>query len=216
MQLTNMTKSLALLLTSTIVTGSVLPRAAAPIDDVRIGAVRIITAGIDGYELVTASFSGTYNGHAYTLSGDIDVISAQLETLYGPSTADGNVTRSDSVLSRDTDAKSSLQCIPIGDQGWQYAKTAAIATSAATLKRQGGSTHVNGHSCARLSCQSTSAIYLCNDNNGGIDPQLGYIASYAQDIISRCSVYPPFSVVLAAGQEFDTDHYNVIVREDAC
>jgi len=57
---------------------------------------------------------------------------------------------------------------------------------------------------------------VLRQNNGGIDPQLNYIASYASDIINRCGVAPPFSPALAAGQEFDTDNYNVIVREDGC
>ncbi|TVY15182.1 hypothetical protein LARI1_G008051 [Lachnellula arida] len=200
MQLTTMTKSLALLLTSTIVTGSVLPRGAAT---------------FDGYEVVPASFSGTYNGHEYTLSGDIQGVSAQLEATYGPSTADGNVARSDTVLSRDADSKDGVHCIPIGGQNWQYANSAAIAQSVKDLQSRGGSIHVNGHSCARLSCLTSSAIFLCNDNNDGIAPQLNYIASYASDIINRCGV-SPFTPALAAGQEFDTDHYNVIVREDSC
>jgi hypothetical protein len=39
------------------------------------------------------------------------------------------------------------------------------------------------------------------------------MASYAQDIIDRCKQLPPFAKAIAGGQEFDSDNYNIIVKE---
>lgn len=52
-----------------------------------------------------------------------------------------------------------------------------------------------------------------NQNAGTIEPGLLCIVSYASDIVSDCSLNPPFSGQIAGGQEFDSDAYNVIVRE---
>jgi hypothetical protein len=46
-----------------------------------------------------------------------------------------------------------------------------------------------------------------SQNGYSINPALPYLASYAQDIINDCQ-----NNGLAGGQEFDSDHYNIIVR----
>ncbi len=54
-------------------------------------------------------------------------------------------------------------------------------------------------------------------NNYDISPDMSYIASYASDIILKCTGHSdPFHNALVMGQEFDTDNYNVVVRYDRC
>jgi hypothetical protein len=74
-------------------------------------------------------------------------------------------------------------------------------------------------SCSRISCSYDSAIYLCNDNGQYIEPASAYIASYAQDLVNLCTTgsfdkFPDYRKT--GGQEFDSDGYNVIVKQDSC
>lgn len=48
-----------------------------------------------------------------------------------------------------------------------------------------------------------------------IAPNCAYLGSYAQDLVASCSytTYAPIDDQ-TGGQEFDTDGYNIIVRED--
>ncbi|KAH6679576.1 hypothetical protein B0J14DRAFT_558889 [Halenospora varia] len=55
--------------------------------------------------------------------------------------------------------------------------------------------------CVRISCSYNSAIYLCNDNNYGMEPNCDYIASYAQNLLNRCWFFDGIY-----GQEFDTEN----------
>jgi hypothetical protein len=41
--------------------------------------------------------------------------------------------------------------------------------------------------CSRISCSYDSGIWLCNDNAWHIQPSCTYLASYAEDIVSRCA-----------------------------
>ncbi|KAH6666268.1 hypothetical protein B0J14DRAFT_705306 [Halenospora varia] len=72
----------------------------------------------------------------------------------------------------------------------------------------------------RIACSGYAGIFLCNDNNYPIEPNCGYLASYAQDILNTCDQWrfvPHWGTVISAcGQEFDTDNYNVIVRYQEC
>ncbi|EPE27412.1 hypothetical protein GLAREA_04203 [Glarea lozoyensis ATCC 20868] len=85
-----------------------------------------------------------------------------------------------------------------------------------TYLRGKGSCGVNPRSCARISCSYQAAIFLCNDRNDFIAPSCAYLASYAQDIVNRCQFFSSFKKWQVAGQEFDTDNYNVVVRAAAC
>ena len=51
-------------------------------------------------------------------------------------------------------------------------------------------------------------------NRCSINPSCQYLASYAQDIVDRCPSNK-FENYLA-GQEFDTDNYNMIVSAQNC
>ncbi|EHK99809.1 hypothetical protein M7I_4304 [Glarea lozoyensis 74030] len=75
---------------------------------------------------------------------------------------------------------------------------------------------VNPRSCARISCSWDSAIFLCNDRNDFIQPSCAYLASYASDIINFCHQDVNGIGIAVAGQEFDTENYNVLVRYSNC
>jgi hypothetical protein len=94
------------------------------------------------------------------------------------------------------------------------------------LKSLSGNCGVNARSCARISCSWTDAIWLCNDNDYYIQPSCKYLADYAGNIIGKCQNVQQRGCKSCAiggynhyvnGQQFDTDHYNVIVsREIDC
>jgi len=56
---------------------------------------------------------------------------------------------------------------------------------------------------------------ILQQNSYDIWPNCGYLASYAQDIENSCSI-DDADVWFTGGQEFDSDKYNVIVRDDNC
>ncbi|EPE32878.1 hypothetical protein GLAREA_05890 [Glarea lozoyensis ATCC 20868] len=73
----------------------------------------------------------------------------------------------------------------------------------------------SGH-CARISCSWDSAIFLCNDRLDFIEPSCAYLASYAEDLIDWCKTEVSGMGSAVAGQLFDTDSYNVLVRYSNC
>ena len=70
------------------------------------------------------------------------------------------------------------------------------------------------HSCSRISCRDTSAIYLCNDNENEIAPSCNDLSKYASAISNACS---GSSSSAFSGQQFnDDDVYNVVVAYGNC
>lgn len=43
--------------------------------------------------------------------------------------------------------------------------------------------NTNGKDCARVSCQYSSAVYACNDNDHAVDVAPGTMADYAQAVL---------------------------------
>ncbi len=83
--------------------------------------------------------------------------------------------------------------------------------------------------CSRIAYTKGGGVYLCNDvsfrlvcqilthsliqmqNNYSIQPDCGYLSTYVGDICNDCYGSCTGFRVYAAGQEFDTDNYNIIV-----
>jgi hypothetical protein len=108
--------------------------------------------------------------------------------------------------------------------GWGPAGTTTIQQGMAYLRGLGNrGCRVGGRSCTRISCSYRSAIWLCNDNDWEIAPACNYLLEYAGNIIGKCKRTNYFSCRTCpfgvwtdhvTGQQFDTDRYNIIVRED--
>lgn len=90
-----------------------------------------------------------------------------------------------------------------------------------------GKCGVNARSCARVSCSQGDAVWLCNDNYHHIAPSCNYLAGYVGNIMSKCRGVSKEKCqnncgkgtgglqASVNGQQFDTDHYNVIVGKAA-
>ncbi|KAK7733662.1 hypothetical protein SLS53_008128 [Cytospora paraplurivora] len=73
----------------------------------------------------------------------------------------------------------------------------------------------NGGHCTRVSCEYASAIYLCNDNDHGVQVPTGTIADYVQAVLDdggeRCHFWDGdyggtgFSKDVVWGQAFDAN-----------
>ncbi|CAG8976805.1 hypothetical protein HYALB_00012511 [Hymenoscyphus albidus] len=58
---------------------------------------------------------------------------------------------------------------------------------------------------------------LCNDNTYAIAPTCSYLATYAEDIMEKCSEPGDPTIgtpSISCGQQFDTDNYNVIIMKN--
>ncbi|EPE27411.1 hypothetical protein GLAREA_04202 [Glarea lozoyensis ATCC 20868] len=104
--------------------------------------------------------------------------------------------------------------------GWPWGQVNADFLDEGTRYLRGkGRCGVNGHSCARIACSYRTAIFLCNDRPEFIQPACPYLASYVDDIVNVCGIHYDSAFthnILVAGQRFDTDRYNVLVRFDYC
>ena len=141
-------------------------------------------------------------------------------------------------------SKSSLQCLPIENFGWQRCQSWGIQQGIAflcdfpeSMQQTACKIAAGPKTCRMISCVSNSGIWLCNDvssplhsgndlhkihvtqNDHPIHPSCNYLGSYAQDIYDKCvwdDDYSGFDVLFTGGQEFDTDNYNIIVHSTSC
>ncbi|KAH8823380.1 hypothetical protein DL96DRAFT_1559245 [Flagelloscypha sp. PMI_526] len=72
---------------------------------------------------------------------------------------------------------------------------------------------VNGRTCMRMFCFSNTGVALCNDREDYIEPNLRYLSSYLT-IIDQYCLNTKYS--LEAGQLFDTDNYNILLKTLDC
>ncbi|KAE9373604.1 hypothetical protein N431DRAFT_535069 [Stipitochalara longipes BDJ] len=175
----------------------------------------LLALGPTDENTVPATFIGAYGNHEYTLNGTVQEVMAQLKELHPEVVLEKREVIGRAALNKILPPL----CVPVGNWGWQSTLTGYITDGVTYLNRIGGRLSISAHSCSRISCSYNSAIYLCNDNPGTIDPATVYIASYAQDLINLCSfedLSPWGDASYTGGQEFDTDKYNVIVRLDSC
>ncbi|CZR56164.1 uncharacterized protein PAC_06052 [Phialocephala subalpina] len=174
------------------------------------------------YPLGVMTVTGTVGGHEIQLNGTIQDVYAQVKKAHPDFDAGALVNAHKLAIREDEDGlvgRNKIQpglCCPFAGQNWNWADAGRIQEGVQYLDHVQALCGVGPRSCVRVSCSWRSAIYLCNDNDYGITPNCGYIGSYASDLINQCVLYNPIGQGYVCGQEFDTDRYNVIVREDSC
>ncbi|KAK0117755.1 hypothetical protein ONS95_012081 [Cadophora gregata] len=121
------------------------------------------------------------------------------------------------IAAREDQTKSDLACLPVpGQSAWRAVETRYIRDGIAHLQRVTNPCWVEGHACSRISCSYKSAITLCNVTPQRKGLSCAYMASYAQDILKRCT-YEVGLMRLVGGQAWDTDGYNVnVYRDTSC
>ncbi|KAF2112725.1 hypothetical protein BDV96DRAFT_633958 [Lophiotrema nucula] len=165
-------------------------------------------------------------GENVTLHGTAQSVLAQIKSL-NPSfhPDDFEVTRTARAKFEKTLAKRELELQQRSKQGVTncglYGNALLDANTIIPILSMPGACYVGGgpRTCVHLSCVNdggNNAVSLCNDNKAAIAPTCAYLGTYAQDICGgKCAfsvdagVFFPF--IFCGGQEFDTDHYNVIV-----
>ncbi|EGD84880.1 hypothetical protein H112_08597 [Trichophyton rubrum D6] len=89
-----------------------------------------------------------------------------------------------------------------------------IEEGVAYLKRapQASLCRVRNRSCSRISCSWDSGIFLCNDRDSWFEEFCPLLGNYADEILRGCQQ----SRTKVAGQKFDPQNYNVLVKFDKC
>ncbi|CAG8955203.1 hypothetical protein HYFRA_00007219 [Hymenoscyphus fraxineus] len=123
------------------------------------------------------------------------------------------------VLSQEKRSKSTIICCRDTNQPWWYGDDPAIQKGIDTLKDRPGSCAVAAgpRVCTDLTCDDKHKIQLCNDNTYAIEPTCSYLATYAEDIMEKCSEPGDPTIgtpSVSCGQQFDTDNYNVIIMKN--
>ncbi|KAK4142700.1 uncharacterized protein C8A04DRAFT_29656 [Dichotomopilus funicola] len=98
---------------------------------------------------------------------------------------------------------------------WDRAELSPLYRGLTYLNTVKGRVHVprGPSSCGRVSCDDSSAIYICNDNRYPLTlDTFDRIVEAASYIISKCTIVKP--LVQVSGQLFFPDNWNVIVRWD--
>ncbi|PVH88222.1 hypothetical protein DL98DRAFT_508926 [Cadophora sp. DSE1049] len=156
-------------------------------------------------------FNGTINGEQVTGHGSIEQIFAQ-QAAKNP-----NFVIPEPIAADKSELvpryKTNTNCIPVPHQNWKGTSPSFIRDGIKYLNGVTNFCTVWAKSCSRVSCSYDSAIIVCNDSFVHHHHSCKYIASYAQDILDKCSVYTREDKTWrVGGQEWDTDRYNVIVR----
>jgi hypothetical protein len=191
-----------------------------------------LALGLTDENTVPATFIGSYGDHEYALNGTVEQVLAQLKELHPEVELKKREVTSRAVLNKvclpliplplispNHSQEMPPLCIPIRGWNWATAYMPDIQAGVVYLDNLNTRINIGPTSCSRISCSWNGAIYLCNDNPYSIQPASPYLASYAQDLINICTTgsddhYPDYK--RTGGQEFDTDGYNIIVREDSC
>ncbi|GBF65816.1 hypothetical protein TMEN_8534 [Trichophyton mentagrophytes] len=89
-----------------------------------------------------------------------------------------------------------------------------IEEGVAYLKRapQASLCRVRNRACSRISCSWDSGIFLCNDRDSWFEEFCPVLGNYADEILRGCQQ----SRTKVAGQKFDPQNYNVLVKFDKC
>ncbi|PMD59977.1 uncharacterized protein K444DRAFT_663547 [Hyaloscypha bicolor E] len=167
------------------------------------------------YQMQPATFKGEIGDHSYELNGTAETVWAQLKEIY----PEIELKEHDS-LGLETRAMEKRNkilpplCIPVSGWPWVGATPSAIQDGISYLKNLNTRINIDAHACSRISCSYSSAIFLCNDNDVTISPASPYLATYAQDLNHLMDLCR--SGKKAGGQLFDTDRYNIIMRQDDC
>ncbi|CAG8975202.1 hypothetical protein HYALB_00004263 [Hymenoscyphus albidus] len=149
-------------------------------------------------------------GHEVSLKGTVQEQLKQMKELFPDFDPLAKLPQ-DELVERDVKNKNDLLCNPMtGQASWKFARKRGVLEGINYLRTR-DLCGVDGHSCARISCDREDGIWLCNDNDYRITPKCDYIASYAFDIIQECR-----QGNMVCGQRFDSDRYNVPVHVGDC
>ncbi|EPE34816.1 hypothetical protein GLAREA_10511 [Glarea lozoyensis ATCC 20868] len=102
----------------------------------------------------------------------------------------------------------------IDNPDWQDTMRVCAEKAAYELS-QNKTIKVPARKCVQGACFDEARIYICNDNEYDIEPAGEYLATYANDMVDECThkKFPLWFPSITAGQAFDTDNYNVVVRK---
>ncbi|TVY84167.1 hypothetical protein LSUE1_G004048 [Lachnellula suecica] len=157
-------------------------------------------------------FKGVLNGHAYEIEGTVTEVIAELEARHPGALAARTAAQSslpNEVLRPRN--KDGIICAPVPGQDFGWADTPSIKTGIQLLSSWVGDRFYIGGgpgNCGVVYCSNHAAIAVCNDRPEPIWPACQYVATYAQDIVDRCTDWPRGRT---GGQEFDTDRYNIVI-----
>ncbi|KAI1269215.1 hypothetical protein F5Y18DRAFT_178961 [Xylariaceae sp. FL1019] len=70
--------------------------------------------------------------------------------------------------------------------------------------------------CGRISCSYNAAIFWCNDQPNDATYDCNIFGAYADDTVTFCSYTDAGANYVTWGQSFDSQHFNVLVGDDAC
>ncbi|KAH8670331.1 hypothetical protein BGZ60DRAFT_527804 [Tricladium varicosporioides] len=153
------------------------------------------------------TYTGTIHGIEFTSSGTVEQIYNAFTQAHPDAAATTPFNTTDSGIEERSPAnKGDIFCCngpSPAPQGWYPAETATIIREGVPyLKNFPGLCGVPARTC----------------NFYGITPSCYYLATYAEDLTGVCGYfyYGRFFTPGTCGQEFDTDHYNIIVREEPC
>ncbi|PVH69215.1 hypothetical protein DL98DRAFT_626085 [Cadophora sp. DSE1049] len=177
-----------------------------------------------GYSLAVMHMIGTVGNTPIDHKGTVQEIFAQLAAEHKdfamPTAQAASQIEARSKL--ESRSKYGLGCIAVKGQSWDKARKHYIEDGINYLNHVKAWCHAPANSCVRVSCSWRAAIYLCNDNNHEIDTACNYISTFAQDMVDKCTSYNwrrvftsgGYTRWVTGGQEFDTDRFNVVVRDD--
>ncbi|KAH7380835.1 hypothetical protein BKA64DRAFT_727540 [Cadophora sp. MPI-SDFR-AT-0126] len=123
----------------------------------------------------------------------------------------------DVVIARDKQTKSDLACYPFsGQPTWKPVEARYIRDGISYLQKVTALCWVEGNKCSRISCSYKSAISLCNVTPVRKGLSCSNMASYAQDILNKCT-YDVGIMRFVGGQAWDTEGYNInVYRDTSC
>ncbi|KAK3314492.1 hypothetical protein B0H66DRAFT_641876 [Apodospora peruviana] len=176
-----------------------------------------LSAPIPGYtvEDFTWRVDPFNNGTMVNITGTVEQVYDELAKVNPGRFSPDAVNNITAFSKRGVDNKE-LYYVHCGDQGWgwQPAWKDQIEIGVRYLMGVSGApTQGPGPgSCGRVSCSEKSAIWWCNDNKVSWTlPGFSTIATCAHILIDTCADHGEIKVV---GQNFHTDNWNCIVRED--
>ncbi|EFR01023.1 hypothetical protein MGYG_04026 [Nannizzia gypsea CBS 118893] len=144
-----------------------------------------------------------------TVEGTVQEIYSKVKDRTGVILKPVDLHKDDSKHKLRARARASINCHPQGGG----AKVKSIREGASYLNGLHGKFRPLPRTCSRVSCSWDSGIFLCNDNDHKVSVPCKLVAEYTRDILDICA--SP-DVVSLRGQEFDSDGWNVVVRESNC
>ncbi|KAF8850124.1 hypothetical protein BDZ45DRAFT_680021 [Acephala macrosclerotiorum] len=184
-------------------------------------------AVLEGYNIVDIQWEvlTTAGGPTVLVNGTIQEVYQQLsainpdfETEFPPTDKKSLARRAVAAEKRDNEKRYTVESYFCGGR-WAYCDFDSIISGVNYLDGVSGSP-TNGPgpgNCGRVSCSYDAAIYWCNDHTTSYTlNSFADIATGADNIAVNCYIDIGDGVLWTSGQQFYTDSWNVIVRQDSC